>query len=68
MFAFVTQGRVVSQFEGEPPRTHGRGETWYEPPGSRHIVSRNASDTEPAQIVVFAAVGEHRALKTPLPR
>ncbi|AIP65096.2 cupin domain-containing protein [Burkholderia thailandensis] len=68
IFAFVTRGRVVSQLEGEPPRTYGPGEAWYEPPGSHHIVSRNASDTEPAQIVVFAVVGEHRALKTPLPR
>ncbi|ONC12706.1 cupin domain-containing protein [Burkholderia pseudomallei] len=68
IFAYVTQGRVVSQLEGEPPRTYATGEAWYEPPGSHHVVSRNASDTEPARIVVFAVLGAHRALKTPLPR
>ncbi|MET5116525.1 cupin domain-containing protein, partial [Burkholderia pseudomallei] len=33
-----------------------------------HVGSRNASDTEPARIVVFAVLVAHRALKTPLPR
>jgi quercetin dioxygenase-like cupin family protein len=66
IFAYVTQGHVVSQLEGSPARTYGPGESWYEPPGAHHLVSRNASDSEPAQLVVFAIAGEHDPIKTPL--
>lgn len=68
IFAYVTVGHVVSQLEGSPARTYGPGEAWYEPPGAHHLVSRNASDTEPAQIVVFALAGPHDPIKTPIPR
>lgn len=67
IFAYVTQGHVISQLEGSPARTYGPGESWYEPPGAHHLVSRNASDSEPAQLVVFAIAGEHEPIKTPLP-
>nr|WP_233887865.1 cupin domain-containing protein [Paraburkholderia flagellata] len=68
IFAYVTVGHVVSQLEGSPARTYGPGEAWYEPPGAHHLVSRNASETEPAQIVVFALAGPHDPIKTPIPR
>ncbi|CAB3807868.1 hypothetical protein LMG28688_06636 [Paraburkholderia caffeinitolerans] len=66
IFAYVTVGHVVSQLEGSPARTYGPGEAWYEPPGAHHLVSRNASDTEPAQIVVFALAGPHDPIKKPI--
>jgi len=67
IFAYVTAGHVISQLEGSPERTYGPGEAWYEPPGAHHLLSRNASDTEPAQIVVFAIAGPHDAIKKPIP-
>lgn len=67
IFAYVTQGHIESQLEGSPARVYGPGEAWYEPPGAHHIVARNASKTEPAQILVFAIAGEHDPIKTPLP-
>jgi quercetin dioxygenase-like cupin family protein len=66
IFAYVTRGHVVSQLAGGPATTYGPGEGWYEPPGAHHIVARNASDSEPAELVVFAIAGAHDVLTTPL--
>ncbi|CAG9253403.1 Quercetin dioxygenase-like cupin family protein [Paraburkholderia unamae] len=68
IFAYVTRGHIESQLEGSPPHTYGPGEAWYEPPGAHHILARNASATEPAQIVVFAIAGEHDPIKKPIPK
>ncbi|KVO34826.1 cupin domain-containing protein [Burkholderia ubonensis] len=64
VFAVVSKGEVLSQVNDGPLRRYRAGEGWYEPPGSRHLVSRNASDTEPAQIVVFGLTGENVPLKS----
>ncbi|KVT58519.1 cupin domain-containing protein [Burkholderia ubonensis] len=64
VFAVVSKGEVLSQVNDGPLRRYRAGEGWYEPPGSRHLVSRNGSDTEPAQIVVFGLTGEHEPLKS----
>nr|WP_175685476.1 cupin domain-containing protein [Burkholderia anthina] len=66
VFAVVSKGEVLSQVNGGPVRRYRAGEGWYEPPGSRHQVSRNASTTEPAQLVVFGLTGEHQPLKSPI--
>jgi quercetin dioxygenase-like cupin family protein len=68
IFAYVLNGHVESQLEGSPAKTYGPGESWYEAPGAHHIVSRNASNTEPATLLVFAVVGEHDPVKTPITR
>ncbi|WP_419689315.1 cupin domain-containing protein [Burkholderia theae] len=66
VFAVVSKGEVLSQVNGGPLRRYRAGEGWYEAPGSRHQVSRNASATEPAQLVVFGLTGEHEPLKSPI--
>ncbi|NTZ82940.1 cupin domain-containing protein [Burkholderia metallica] len=66
VFAVVSKGEVLSQVNGGPLRRYRAGEGWYEPPGSRHQVSRNASATESAQLVVFGLTGEHQPLKSPI--
>jgi quercetin dioxygenase-like cupin family protein len=66
IFAYVLEGHVVSQLEGSPAKTFGPGESWYEPPGAHHIVSRNASRTKPAKLLVFAIAGEGEAVKKPI--
>ncbi|MCA7950440.1 cupin domain-containing protein [Burkholderia seminalis] len=68
VFAVVSKGEVLSQVNGGPLRRYRAGEGWYEAPGSRHPVSRNASATEPAQLVVFGLTGEHEPLKSPIER
>jgi quercetin dioxygenase-like cupin family protein len=68
IFAYVLQGHVTSQIEGSPAKTYGPGESWYEPPGAHHIVSKNASRTQPAKLLVFALAGENDTLKMPIPK
>jgi quercetin dioxygenase-like cupin family protein len=65
VFAYVLEGSVVSQLEGERPRTYTKGQSWYESPKQPHLVSRNASDEEPASILVFLLSQEGEPIKTP---
>jgi quercetin dioxygenase-like cupin family protein len=53
LFVYVLQGAVVTQLEGEAPKTLKAGEVFYESPTDVHLVSRNASTTEPAKLLVF---------------
>ena len=67
VLAYVLEGNVVTKISGQPERTYKRGEMFYEPPGSTHEVSRNASSTEPDRLLelIFAKRGE--TLTTPGP-
>ncbi|MGA8330519.1 MAG: cupin domain-containing protein [Mycobacterium sp.] len=54
--AYVVSGSIRSQVEGEPLHVYYAGQTWQENPGAHHIVSENASTTEPAKLLaVFVA-------------
>jgi quercetin dioxygenase-like cupin family protein len=56
VMAFVVAGAVASKIGDGPEQTFQAGEAWWEPPGSIHRVSRNASSTEPAAILaIFVA-------------
>ena len=52
-FVYVLEGTVVMQVEGGPPMTLGPGQTFYENPTDVHATSKNASQTQPAKILVF---------------
>ena len=52
-FVYVLEGSVVMQVRGGEAVTLTAGQTFYENPDDIHSVSRNASDTEPAKILVF---------------
>ena len=49
--AYVLSGSIISQVKGEKAITYKTGEYWYEPAGSEHLVSKNASATKPARAV-----------------
>ncbi|HZC16690.1 MAG TPA: cupin domain-containing protein [Caulobacteraceae bacterium] len=51
-FVYVLEGKVEMQVQGGPLLTLGPGEVFYESPSDIHIVSRNASATAPATILV----------------
>jgi quercetin dioxygenase-like cupin family protein len=56
VYAYVLSGKIRTQVEGEPEKILGPGEGWFEAPGAHHLVSGNASKTEPAKfLVVFIA-------------
>jgi quercetin dioxygenase-like cupin family protein len=57
VFVFVLSGAVQSESSATGPvKVYKAGESFFEPPGSEHLVSENASATEPASLLaVFVA-------------
>ena len=53
VFAYVLEGSIVSQVGSGPELTYAQGQIFHEPPLSVHSVSRNASQTRPAKLLVF---------------
>ncbi|MCV9966731.1 cupin domain-containing protein [Pararhizobium sp. BT-229] len=51
-FVYVLEGSIVMQVKGDKEVTVGPGETYYENPSDIHLVSRNASTTNPAKFIV----------------
>jgi quercetin dioxygenase-like cupin family protein len=52
-FVYVLEGSVVMQVKGGEELTLGPGQMFYESPDDIHSVSKNASRTKPAKILVF---------------
>jgi quercetin dioxygenase-like cupin family protein len=68
VLAYVLEGEVVSQLQGQPPVTYRAGQSWYEPPGVPHLVSRNASDSAPARLLAWLIVADGAPPKKPWPQ
>ncbi|EKZ99776.1 hypothetical protein D769_08527 [Cupriavidus sp. HMR-1] len=65
IYAYVLSGTIVSKVNDAPEHTYKAGEAFFEEPGSRHPVSRNASKTEPARLLaVFVVDTDDKALTT----
>ena len=52
-FVYVLEGSVVMQVRGGPELTLKAGDTFYESPSDIHSVSRNASASLPAKLLVL---------------
>ena len=66
VFAYVLEGAVISQLEGQKPVTYQAGQSWYEAPNTPHLVSRNASNQKPAKLLVWMLLDENAPVLTPL--
>ncbi|MFJ3366656.1 cupin domain-containing protein [Pseudomonas sp. NPDC086251] len=64
--AYVLSGSIISQVKGEKAITYKTGEYWYEPAGSEHLVSKNASATKPAKLLVFMVLSPDEKVLIPL--
>ena len=53
VFAYVLEGSIITRVEGGDSQTVHAGGVFYESPTDVHLVSRNASTTEPATLLVF---------------
>ena len=62
--AYITKGEIRSQLGGGPVETFKVGQSFFEPPGSTHLVSANASDTEPAELIAIFVADEGAQLTT----
>ncbi len=66
VFVYVLEGTVRMQVEGSPTVTLKAGETFYEGPNDIHSVSANASQTQPARILVFMVKNKGAPATTPV--
>jgi quercetin dioxygenase-like cupin family protein len=56
-FGYVLEGSYRIKLDDGPEKVLTKGDTFYEAPNQLHAVSRNASDTEPAKVLVVG-IGE----------
>lgn len=56
MYKRQVSGSVASKVNDEPERVYKAGESFFEEPGARHPVSRNASKTKPAKLLAVFVV------------
>lgn len=59
-FGYVVRGRIRWAIDGEPAKVLEAGQSFFEPLGSVHSTSANASATEPAviSVVIVGKAGE----------
>jgi quercetin dioxygenase-like cupin family protein len=67
VYAYVLEGAVSSQLEGQPAHVYHQGENWSEQPGAHHLATENTSPTEPAKLLVvfIATTGEQLKVDDP---
>ncbi len=68
VYAYVLSGKVRSENSVTGPvRVYSAGEGFFEPPGSVHTISENASDTEPASLLAIFVADDGARLSRPAP-
>jgi len=67
VFVYVLEGSVVMQVLGQSKVTLSAGQTFYEGPSDVHVVSANASTTQPAKILVVMIKDKNAPLGRPAP-
>jgi len=53
LLVYVLEGSIISQLKGGSPQTFHAGDVFYESPTDVHSMSRNASEAQPAKLLVF---------------
>jgi quercetin dioxygenase-like cupin family protein len=53
VFAYVLEGDLVTQVQGQTPVTLHKGQVLYEAPSDIHLPSRNVSSSQSAKLLVF---------------
>ncbi len=67
VFAYVLKGSVITQVKGAKLETVHAGGVFYESPTDLHIANRNASKTQPAELLVFFVKRKGAPATTALP-
>jgi len=57
-YVYVIDGSVMFGLDDREPVVLNAGDSFYEPPGAVHSVSRNASQEQPASLIAFFVLGE----------
>jgi quercetin dioxygenase-like cupin family protein len=67
IYAYVISGSIESKVNDATTRVYTAGESWSEPPGASHSISRNTSKTQPAKLLaVFVVDTDDKELTTPV--
>jgi quercetin dioxygenase-like cupin family protein len=64
-YVYVMRGSVVFGIDDREPFELKAGDSFYEPPGALHSVSRNASKDEPASLIAFFVLAEGESALVP---
>jgi quercetin dioxygenase-like cupin family protein len=64
IYATVIEGEVRSKVNDGPEKVYRTGENWTELPGDHHVVSANASATNPAKILAVFFVDDQDTVLT----
>jgi quercetin dioxygenase-like cupin family protein len=65
VIAYVADGEIRSQVEGQPEAVYKAGDSFYEAPNGVHAVSANASQTKPAKLLAFFVCDHAAPLSAP---
>lgn len=65
VIGYVVSGELRTQVKGSPEEKYKAGESFYEPPNGVHLVSANASKTEPAKLLAIFVCDHDAELSTP---
>ena len=63
--AYVLEGAVIAKITGQSEQTFTAGQMFYEPPGSVHEVSKNASQTVRARLLAMNFMPKGQPLTIP---
>jgi quercetin dioxygenase-like cupin family protein len=65
VLAYVLSGSIQSENSATgPSQVYRAGQAFFEPPGSHHLISENASATEPASLLAILIAEDGAVLKT----
>ena len=67
VIGYVVAGALRTQVKGQPEMMYQAGGTFYEPPNGIHLVSANASTTEPAKLLAYLICDQNAPLSVDLP-
>lgn len=66
VIGYVESGTLEFQIKGEALKTLKKGDTFFEPPGTHHLVARNPDAAVPAVIIAFIENPKGAPHSTPL--
>jgi quercetin dioxygenase-like cupin family protein len=67
VIGYVVEGSLRTQVKGEPEMIYKAGESFYEAPNGVHLVSGNASSSEPAKFVAYLICDQEAPLSVDVP-
>jgi quercetin dioxygenase-like cupin family protein len=68
VIGFVAAGSLRTQVRGEKEAVYTAGESFYEPAHGVHVVSANASQTEPAKLIAYFVCDQDAPLSVASPQ